>query len=104
MHDRNEHLCTSGVQIAFTKQGEKMSRSALFGTVRILFVVAVVICFSGHANAQTLVETSFETRFQLDLHVPDAALATFLPAGWTANPSTQGASKDANLRCVFIDR
>ena len=81
-----------------------MSRSVLFGVVRTLLAVLVVVCFAGHANAQTVVETSFETRFQLDLHVPDAALATFLPTGWTANPSTQGASKDANLRCVFIDR
>jgi hypothetical protein len=81
-----------------------MSRSVSIGAVRTLLAVFVVVCFAGHANAQTVVETSFETRFQLDLHVPDAALATFLPAGWTANPSTQGASKDANLRCVFIDR
>jgi len=81
-----------------------MSRSVLFGAVRNLLAVSVLLCFAGHANAQTVVETSFETRFQLDLHVPDAALASFLPTGWTANPSTQGASKDANLRCVFIDR
>jgi hypothetical protein len=51
-----------------------------------------------------LVEYSAETRFQLDLRVPDAALATFLPEGWTPNIATQGAAKDANLRAVFIDR
>jgi hypothetical protein len=62
------------------------------------------MCFAGYAIAETLVETSAETRFQLDLHVPDAALATFLPTGWTSNAATQGAAKDANLRCVFIDR
>jgi hypothetical protein len=31
--------------------------------------------------AQTLQEYSSETRFQLDLKVPDAALATYLPKG-----------------------
>jgi hypothetical protein len=60
--------------------------------------------FAGYAIAETLVESSSETRFQLDLHVPDAALAAFLPAGWTSNAATQGAAKDANLRAVFIDR
>ncbi len=71
----------------------------------LIVVFVVLFYFRGRANApKPVVETSFETRFQLDLHVPDAALAAFLPAGWTANPSNQGASKDANLRCVFIDR
>jgi hypothetical protein len=55
-------------------------------------------------NAQTLQEYSAEARFQLDLHVPDAALKTFLPPGWTPNVATQGPAKDANLRVVFIDR
>jgi hypothetical protein len=56
------------------------------------------------AQAETMVEFSSEARFQLDLHVPDAALNSFLPAGWTPNVATQGAAKDANLRAVFIDR
>ena len=43
-------------------------------------------------------------RFQLDLEVPEAALAGFLPSGWTPNISTQGNAKDANLRAIFIDR
>jgi hypothetical protein len=50
------------------------------------------------------VESSSETRFQLDLQVPDAALAAYLPSGWTSNVATTGAAKDANLRAVFIDR
>jgi hypothetical protein len=55
-------------------------------------------------NAETLVETSNETRFQLDLQVPAAALAAYLPPGWTAAPATEGAAKDCNLRVIFIDR
>lgn len=51
-----------------------------------------------------MVEQSAEARFQLDVRVPDAALASFIPAGFTLNISTQGAAKDANLRVVFIDR
>jgi hypothetical protein len=54
--------------------------------------------------AQTLQETSSETRFQLDLKVPDAALASYLPKGWTPNVAAQGAAKDCNLRAVFINR
>ena len=56
------------------------------------------------AMAQTLQEYSSETRFQLDLKVPDAALASYLPKGWTPNIAAQGAAKDCNLRAVFIDR
>jgi hypothetical protein len=56
------------------------------------------------ATAETMVESSAETRFQLDLHVPDVALQAFLPAGFAPNVAAQGAAKDANLRAVFIDR
>lgn len=55
-------------------------------------------------EAQTLVESSMEARFQLDLHVPDAALARFLPSGWSVNMATRGPAKDANMRAIFIER
>lgn len=54
--------------------------------------------------AETLQEHSAEARFQLDVHVPDAALAALLPPGWTPNVAAQGPAKDANLRVIFIDR
>src|SRR5579864_7994195 len=57
-----------------------------------------------HANAETMVEYSAESRFQLDLYVPEGALMNFLPMGWSTNVATQGNAKDANLRAVFIDR
>src|SRR6202049_895119 len=60
--------------------------------------------FASFANAQNLQEYSSETRFQLDLKVPDAALASYLPKGWMPNVAVQGAAKDCNLRAVFIDR
>lgn len=58
----------------------------------------------GPALGQTLVESSTEARFQLDFQVPEAALRTFLPEGWTTNVATQGPAKDANLRVIFIER
>ena len=72
--------------------------------VRIALAASVMVPFPRQASAQTLVEHSAEARFQLDVRVPDAALAAFLPAGFALNVSTQGAAKDANLRVVFIDR
>jgi hypothetical protein len=54
--------------------------------------------------AETPVEHSSEARFQLDVHVPDAALKAYLPEGFTPNVAAQGAAKDCNLRVVFIDR
>lgn len=54
--------------------------------------------------AQTPIESSSEIRFQLDLHVPDAALTPLLPPGLTLNVATQGPAKDCNLRAIFVDR
>lgn len=51
-----------------------------------------------------MVEASAETRFQLDVQVPQAALAAYLPQGWTSNVAATGPAKDANLRVIFIDR
>ena len=68
--------------------------------MRLWFALVLAAC----ACAETPLESSLETRFQLDLKVPDAALAAFLPAGFTMNVATQGAAKDCNLRAVFIDR
>jgi len=56
------------------------------------------------AVGQTLLEYSAEARFQLDFHVPDAALNAMLPPGFTLNVATQGAAKDANIRVIFVDR
>jgi len=81
-----------------------MTARAYHKAVQALLVVCAMACYVGYVNAQTPVESSVETRFQLDLHVPDAALASFLPSGWTPNVATQGNAKDANLRAVFIDR
>ena len=71
-----------------------------------LFVICTLVCgtFAVQANAETPVESSLETRFQLDLRVPDAVLNAFLPPGWMPNIAAQGAAKDCNLRAVFIDR
>src|SRR5205809_4992321 len=71
---------------------------------RTLLAIGVVTGLVRYANAETMVEYSAEARFQLDLHVPDAAIMGFLPSGWTLNVAAQGAAKDANLRAVFIDR
>src|SRR5262252_7476990 len=81
-----------------------MSRYISIRAIRALVVITVLAGFVRYAGAETMVEYSSEARFQLDLHVPDAVLQSFLPPGWTPNIATQGAAKDANLRAVFIDR
>jgi hypothetical protein len=81
-----------------------MSRTISLGAIRVLFAIGVITGVAGYAGAQTAVETSSEARFQLDVHVPDAVLKSFLPPGWMPNVAAQGAAKDANLRVVFIDR
>ncbi len=73
-------------------------------TFRGLIILCALVFLAGYASAETLVENSAEMRFQLDLHVPDAALMALLPQGWPPNVAAQGAAKDANLRLVFIER
>jgi hypothetical protein len=55
-------------------------------------------------QAQTLVAQTAEHRYQLDLHVNEAALAKFLPQGWAPDVATQGPAKDCNVRLIFIER
>lgn len=80
--------------------------------MRSIFV-ALALGAAGSALAQSaptpapagkVLEQSAEYRFQLDLHVSEAALAKFLPAGWAPNVAATGAAKDCNLRLIFIDR
>ncbi len=81
-----------------------MSAPVSRGVVRALVVLGAAAGLVRHANAQAMVEHSAETRFQLDLHVPDAAVKASLPPGWTLNVAPQGPAKDANLRAIFVDR
>jgi hypothetical protein len=81
-----------------------MVGNVVSGVVRMLLALCAVTGFLGRASAQTFVEHSAEVRMQLDFAVPDAALKTFLPAGWEPNVATSGAAKDCNLRMIFIDR
>jgi hypothetical protein len=82
----------------------RMSAPVSRGFVRVLVVLGAAAGLVRYANAQTMVEYSAETRFQLDLHVPDAAVKASLPPGWTLNVAPQGPAKDANLRAIFVDR
>src|SRR5262249_61010973 len=81
-----------------------MSRYVSRGAIRVFCLIGAVAGVVRHSAAETMVEYSSEARFQLDLHVPEAVLAWFLPPGWMPNIAAQGAAKDANLRAVFIDR
>ncbi|MEO8096170.1 MAG: hypothetical protein ABI811_00600 [Acidobacteriota bacterium] len=67
-------------------------------------LLAALTALAPIISAETPVEKSNETRFQLDLKVPEAALAAYLPLGWSPNIAATGAAKDCNLRVVFIDR
>ena len=76
----------------------RLSKGAVVGALLTLATFTVA------AAAQTVTENAAEVRFQLDLKVPEGALAPMLPAGWSYNIAAQGPAKDANLRVVFIDR
>ena len=46
---------------------------------RVFVAAAICIGIADAAHGQTLLESSAEARFQLDFHVPDAALMAMLP-------------------------
>jgi hypothetical protein len=74
---------------------------------RTLTVLVALITWAGvvgNSEAQTLVESSAEAQFQLDFQVPQSALKSFVPSGWTLNVATRGPAKDANLRVILIER
>src|SRR5437868_2846233 len=70
----------------------------------LLVGLAGVVIAAPIARADTFLEQAAEHRFQLDFHVPDAALQKMLPQGWVPVVATQGPAKDANIRMIFIDR
>jgi hypothetical protein len=70
----------------------------------ICTTACALVLDTGAANAQTPVEYAAEARFQLDIHLPDAALASLIPPGFTVVVATQGNAKDANVRLIFMDR
>ena len=75
-----------------------------FALPALCIMLGGLACGAAPGRAETLVEFSAETQMQLDFHVPDAALAAMLPAGFEPSIATAGPAKDANLRMVFIDR
>jgi hypothetical protein len=81
-----------------------MTRHIAPTAFRALVAAGALTWLATTAAAQTMTEYASEVRFQLDLHVPDAALSGFLPPGWTPNVAAQGPAKDANLRAIFMDR
>ncbi len=71
---------------------------------RIALLLAVCCGLVRAAPAETLLEHSAEMRMQLDFVVSEAALKSFLPAGWETDVATSGGAKDCNLRMIFVDR
>lgn len=67
-------------------------------------LLAFALIAASGAQAQTFVEQAAEHRYQLDFHVPDAALQKMLPRGWEPAIAAMGPAKDANIRMIFIDR
>ena len=81
-----------------------MARGISSRAFQVLLIAGAVAALVALVRAETPVENSVETQFQLDLHVPEAAVAALLPSGWTSNVSAQGPAKDMNMRAIFIDR
>jgi hypothetical protein len=95
------HTVLTRIKLAGDLRWADKQRSRQFGRCRWPLSVGIV---GRQAAAETLIEHSAESRFQLDFHLPDAALQNALPAGWEPAIATAGPAKDANLRLIFVDR
>ena len=69
----------------------------------LIAILAMPTAAMAQDAASPVISKSSEYRFQLGIHVAEAALARVLPAGWVSNAPTQGPGKDANIRLVFVD-
>jgi hypothetical protein len=78
----------------------------IFAKRILALVMGLLIALSAtRAAAETQTENVVaEQRTYVFLQVAPAAAQGFLPAGWTPSPATMGATKDANLILVLIDR
>jgi hypothetical protein len=79
-------------------------RSIYFALAAIALAAIALSALAIQAQGQILIESSIETRFQIDLKVPAAALTSLFPQGFSSSVATEGPAKDCNLRLVFIDR
>lgn len=79
-----------------------MTRLSYLNILPIYFLYSLL--FSPHVISQSLLETSMESRYQLDLQVSQSELDKVIPDGWTMEIRDRGAAKDANLRVIFIER
>lgn len=58
----------------------------------------------GPAWAETLSQSTLDSRIALALRVKADELQRLVPAPWQVNPATAGPSKDANLTMTFLER
>lgn len=63
-----------------------------------------VTSFIAPAWAETLVQSTLDSRIVLAFRVAEAELQRWVPAPWQINPAAAGPSKDANLLIIFVDR
>jgi hypothetical protein len=78
-------------------------RGLIFRMAAGLIFASVMVASNARAETQTE-NIVAEQRTYVFLQVARDAAQAFLPQGWTQNPATMGATKDANLILVWIDR
>ena len=79
-----------------------MRHRVLSAVAGVIFACAATVSIAG---AETQTENVVaEQRTYVFLQVAPNAAQAFLPQGWTPNPAAMGATKDANLALVWIDR
>ena len=76
--------------------------------IAVLFVLGLAfldgLSSTRPAWAETLIQSTLDSRIALAFRVSQAELQRWLPAPWQVDPVAAGPSKDANLMVTFVDR
>ena len=67
-------------------------------------LVSFIILLPTAVSAETVVESSVESRLALAFQAQESDLQSWLPEPWRVNPLTAGSSKGANLSVTFVQK
>jgi hypothetical protein len=80
----------------------------VYRCVDVLLLVGITsvgnLLWAHSVGAETLTQSTVDTRIVLAYRVAQTELQKWLPAPWQINPAAAGPSKDANLNVTFVDR
>jgi len=83
-----------------------MSTKTTWRPLSVILIAVIVIAVGAwppSGGAERKVGANVDSRVMVSFQVSDAALQSWIPAGWQIAPPAEGPSKGANLNLVFVE-